>query len=57
MGLISKLKELGSGRRRKEKPPRERGRRKDPDWGGLPGGSSTKEAEQAPPGRAGELAD
>jgi hypothetical protein len=59
--LIERLKQLvraavrgpdsGGGRRRP------RGRRRDPDYATLPGGDSMKEAAQAPPERARELAD
>jgi hypothetical protein len=57
MRLFKRFKRTGARERRKparRKPPR---RRTDPDWTALPGGSSAKEAAEAPPGRAGELAD
>ena len=57
MRLFKRFKRTGARERRKparRKPPR---RRTDPDWTALPGGSSAKEAADAPPGRAGELAD
>ena len=57
MGLIDKLKQLKDKRRSERDESRPRGRRQDPEYTNLPGGASIKEAEQAPSGRAGELAD
>jgi hypothetical protein len=56
MGLLERIKRIFA---RPERPPRPRPRRRrrDPDWSSLPGGSSAKEASEASPQRAGELAD
>jgi hypothetical protein len=57
MGLVESLKRIRGRKTRqgdRPKPPR---RRRDPDWATLPGGSSAKEAGEAPIERARELAD
>jgi hypothetical protein len=58
--LIERLKRLArvarreSDSRKRRRPAR---RRRDPDYATLPGGDSVKEAAEAPPERAHELAD
>jgi hypothetical protein len=59
--LIERLKRLARVARREsdssERRRRPARRRRDPDYATLPGGDSVKEAAEAPPERARELAD
>ena len=59
MGLLDKLKQLGrkGGQGQSKKSGESRRRRSSGDYESLPGGASGKEAAEAPPERAAELAD
>jgi hypothetical protein len=57
MGLIEKLKQITSRRRKRSARSARSARRRDPDYSTLPGGDSAKEAASVPPDRARELAD
>jgi hypothetical protein len=60
---VSKVRLIEQVKRVMRKAPgradraKRRRRRRDPDWATLPGGSSAKEAAEAPLERARELAD
>jgi hypothetical protein len=57
MGLWDKLKQLMTGRGASSEPDRPESRNLEGRGESLPGGSSGKEAAEADPARAAELAD